>query len=251
MTELTREPLVLVIDDVELFAKELLPEMFSQMGCRVVSASNVQEGTKLAAQHAPESDDPLDLVVLDMHMPLEEAEGRIAQDAGIRFLKEYRLSDCPVVVFTAYPEFSNCVDAVKAGATAYIPKTSRKNQEGGPDDLRETCRRLLFESNEPEEVAPTKKWMQENSEELARRYNGKWVAFVSMDMKGLNTEIGDPLNGVLLIDGDSFDEVRRKVIDSSVVLGTLPPIFRVRADWVDNATEEKIEDERASIDRIE
>ena len=41
---------------------------------------------------------------------------------------------CRVIVFTAYPSYENCVNAVKAGAYAYIPKLEQPDGSGGGMD---------------------------------------------------------------------------------------------------------------------
>ena len=149
MNPTTDQPLVLVADDDQEFREELIPEALARLSVRVLTAKDVYEALSIAMKQDAQSEDLPDLIVLDMHMPLDSDTTEIAADGGIQFLRACRLAGCPVVVFTADPSYQNCVGAVQAGAAAYLPKSSHDtyegNQEGGIDHLVAICRRLLEE----------------------------------------------------------------------------------------------------------
>jgi DNA-binding NtrC family response regulator len=203
--------------------------MLEMMGWRVCLAATIKAGLEAASDHAPGSKDPLDLIILDMHLPIDEENIEIKDDGGVRFLKGYKLAPCPIVVFTAYPTFANCVAAIQAGAAAYIPKM-RIGSEGGPEDLRETCERLLREREEEmKEVPPTRKWLEKNARELMQEFGSQWVAFA--DAKKVPNEAREgnfELDGVVLLAGGSYDDVRAKVIASPAILLAQPAILKVR-----------------------
>ncbi len=147
MTESVRQPLVLVADDDQKFREEHIPKALGRINARILKAADVAEACRLAVEHGPDSDDPLELVVLDMHMPLREDAIEAEHDGGIHFLKSILDIQRPAVVFTAYASFRNCTLAIRAGASAYLPKMSQEvyegGREGGVDDLVATCKRLL------------------------------------------------------------------------------------------------------------
>jgi CheY-like chemotaxis protein len=225
-----RKPLVMIIDDVPEYREDRLPAMADGLGCRVCKAGNIQEALQLAKAHAPDSDDPLDLIVLDMHLPVDaEHATDVKNDGGVRFLHAYGLVRCPVVVYTAYPTFASCVSAILAGAIAYIPKTE-KDKEGGPDALRDTWAWLLRERDDTaERVPPTREWIDRNYQELSKNFDGKYLALVDQMRLSEEEAAGRPIvDGLVLLSGDSYEDVRNQVIASPAMLKARPIIFMVR-----------------------
>jgi CheY-like chemotaxis protein len=222
-------PLVLVVDDVPEYRERLLPGLVEILGGRICKAANVREALGVAAEHTIDSEDPIDLIILDMHLPMSAEDPNILDDAGVRFLRQYRLAHCPIVVFTAYPSFANCVAAIQAGASAYIPKVSKDN-EGGPEALCETCKRLLGNREQKEAaVPPTKEWIRRNRQRLGTEFDGKWLAFI--DQAKLTKEQAEGLSvmdGLVLLVGNSYEDVRNQVIHSPAVLTAKPTILMVR-----------------------
>jgi CheY-like chemotaxis protein len=229
MTEPVRQPYVLVADDDREFREELIPKALGELRARVLQAANVAEACFLAAKHGAGSDDPVELVVLDMHMPLHENCLDVARDGGIRTLQFFGRCTAPVVVFTAYPSFRNCVAAVRAGASAYLPKKSqsvyKEEPEGGRDDLVETCRRLLEgrpAEPPPPRTLPEPDWMQENYEWLCGQFAEKWVAFIEPD-KARAAEIEVVDRGAYgVVARDQEDALRRLLVEKAAYLGYLP-----------------------------
>ena len=229
MNEQQRKPLILVVDDVPEYRESLLPRLVEAIGCRVCKASNVQEAAIEASRHGPKSSDPLDLVILDMHLPLDAMSATVAEDdGGIQFLLGYRFYRCPVVVFTAYPSYRDCVVAMKAGATDYILKV-RVGNEGGPDALREACERILKPTQGTEDAIPTRSWIEENHQWLGARYRGKWVAFVDKALgEHAKLQVDAERDGVLLLAGDSYEDVRERIQTSPEVLRSRPSLLLVQ-----------------------
>jgi CheY-like chemotaxis protein len=240
MTTRKRKPLILIVDDVPEYRERILPALARILGCRSCTAGNVQEALRLASEHSPDSGDPVALVILDMHLLIDPDHINVVDDGGLRFLHRYKFTECPIVVFTAYPTFFNCVAAIQAGATAYIPKVKRDN-EGGPDALRETCEKLLRGADQAVEAPPTRDWIGRNHVQLTSKFNGKWVAFIpkevvkSADVPQQLTE----LDGLLLLAGDSYEGVRAKIIELPSVLKAQPIILRVRGKGAPSLEEEE------------
>jgi len=248
MTEPTRKSLVLVADDEEEW-QNLIRDSVEELNARVIVARNVQEACQLAAKHDPKSKDALDLVILDMWMPLdagpipktEEArkdKEEKEQEGGIAFLRSYRLVKCPIIVFTQWPSFANCVKAAREGAWAYVSKRELESMEWGITVLQDLCRQYLPDSSAaktaptsseerfPQSV-PSKDWLGRNYEWLRRECSGQWVALVSAtaiqdrELEKLERE------GVAVIRGDSYEAVRELVVGDHAVLGQSPEIVFV------------------------
>lgn len=233
MTEPAEQPLLLVADDDEEFREELIPTAMREINARVLKAVNVTEACRIGAEHGSGSADALELVVLDMHMPLHDGTGHVAKDGGLRFLRSVVKLRCPVVVFTAWPDFRSCVSAIRAGASAYLPKMSQdsymEGREGGIDDLVATSRRLL-EYAPPKSLAfpplPDPMWIRENYEWLCKRFGGMWVAFLDPRRAceaGIDIEGRD--HGIL--SNQTEDELRRFLTTKAPYLGYLPEVLWV------------------------
>ena len=232
------QALILVADDTPEFRERIIPKALERLNARVLLAKDVLEAFLIAMKHDVHSLDPLDLVVLDMHMPLHQGSAAIAGDAGIRFLRSCRIlpafdtTICPVVVFTAYPSWRDCVRAVQAGAAAYLPKQSQDTywgQEGGIDLLIDTCRALLTEPQEAEKCPlPLAEWMVDHYDWLRQEYRGRWVAFVAESKAQPLALAGVARDGVIVVSGDSQEELARRIALTVVELGEeIPPISLV------------------------
>jgi len=231
MTEPVSQPLALVADDDPEFREELVPKALSKIRARILIAANVADACRVAAEK------PLEIVILDMHMPLHKDTTEVAKDGGIRFLKSVITAHCPVIVFTAYPNFRNCAAAIRAGAAAYLPKKSqeayKEGREGGMDDLIAACTRLLAEDRCEEPASPSVPnlgWLKENYEWLCSRFGGKWVAFleprkadamdVDVEQRGAYGVLANP----------SEDELRKTLAKKAVYLGYLPEVLWVPSE---------------------
>ncbi len=99
---------ILIIDD-EASLRQTLARILQRVGYEVTTAANGQEGLALIAEHS------FDLVYSDIRMP---------DMSGLELLKVVRekFPDLPVVLFTAQPDLSSAVDAVRSGAVDYLMK---------------------------------------------------------------------------------------------------------------------------------
>ncbi len=231
MTDPARSPRILVADDDDEFREEIIPKALERIGAQIIRAKDVLEACLAVAEHVGPRRS-LDVVVLDMHMPLHKGTKKIEDDAGIRFLRSYGLVTCPVVVFTAYPSYQNCVLATQAGAAAYLPKAiqdSFHGPEGGVDKLVDTCRRLLLEPQaEVTRVPPGKDWLQENHAWLAETFGGQWVAFVDAAKGRVAGLAGEQRGEVLIVSAPSKEELARLVIAKIALLNEIPKLAFVQ-----------------------
>jgi CheY-like chemotaxis protein len=232
MNDVTVQPLILIADDDEEFRERAIPQAMARLTTREpLKAKNVEEACLLAAEHDDASAEPLDLIILDMHMPLDENTITPAKDAGIRFLRGNQLTLRPVIVFTAYPSYGNCVLAMQAGAAAYLPKKERdtyEGTEGGIDQLVETCRRLLTKA-EPGKThhVPDEAWLGENYEWLCQEFADRWVAFVPSEKASTLGITGTERAGLTIISDESRENLVRVVAKNLPRLGEIPLIVFV------------------------
>jgi CheY-like chemotaxis protein len=231
MNQVSDQPLVLVADDAPEFRETTIPDALRRLNAIVLKAKDVREACLLAAEHDAHSEDPLDLIVLDMHMPLHEGVTTPAEDAGIQFLRSHELTECPVIVFTAYPSHRDCVRAVQAGAAAYLPKKRQDaygGPEGGVDQLVATCRQLLAKPQAEEtHVPPDARWLEDNYAWLCGQFGDRFVAFVPAQEAKLAGINGMEREGLSVVGGESKRELVRLIAGKLPLLKAIPPIVFV------------------------
>jgi CheY-like chemotaxis protein/predicted nucleotide-binding protein len=105
---------VLWIDDDRELVKASLP-VFQRHGFDVISASTLSRALTILRRESR----ALDGVLLDVRLG--------AGENGIEFLAEIKdkYPHLRVVIFTAYPDYGDHVDAVEAGATLYLQKVRK------------------------------------------------------------------------------------------------------------------------------
>lgn len=111
---------ILIIDD-EAALRHTLVRILQREGLQVTSAASGQEGLAYLAQQT------FDLVYLDIRMP---------DMTGLEILKivHTRYPDLPVVLFTAQPDMSSMLEALRQGASDYLLKPLQPN-----DFIERTC----------------------------------------------------------------------------------------------------------------
>lgn len=125
---------ILIIDDQENL-RRLLKEYFSELGYRVLTAKDGQEGLFVARYENP------DLILLDIMMPKLD---------GYQFLEAFRKeSKAPVIVLTAKTEESDTIQGLELGADDYVVKPFRMRELAAR--VRVALRRLNPDA-EPEEI---------------------------------------------------------------------------------------------------
>lgn len=114
---------ILIIDD-ELILRQTLARILQQAGFEATTAENGEQGLAFL------STTNFDLVYLDIRMP---------GLAGLEVLKLIHASypKTPVILFTAQPDLSSAVEAVRLGATDYLLKPLK------PDVIIERTKAIL------------------------------------------------------------------------------------------------------------
>jgi excisionase family DNA binding protein len=107
-----RQPTVLVVDDEAAFVK-LMGQIIAPLGCQMIAAKTGRAGLEIAAAQ------PVDLVLLDLHMPEMDGASFIAQ-----FRERYQ--DTPVIIVTGYPEGELMAAAMRHGPLMLLKKPAQK-----------------------------------------------------------------------------------------------------------------------------
>lgn len=113
---------ILIVDDMG-FLREHLRKMLGELGYEnTVTAKDGNEALLLLKRHS-RGDNPISLVLLDIHMPVKD---------GLEALKEIRqtkeLLKVPVIMITTEAERSKIIEAVTSGANQYLIKPVDKDK---------------------------------------------------------------------------------------------------------------------------
>jgi ActR/RegA family two-component response regulator len=225
MPEILEGPLVLIIDDDEEFRDDIGPAFVRQrLKGRVITAKDVKSGINYLNTHDAHGEDPIDLAIVDMHMPRSEDSIDTDERAGILYLGftlRYMKSHCATVIFTAYPTYENCVEAVKNGAYDYIPKMTESGEKSNLDLLEAACNKALSPREDPKHEVPSSDWLARNYKWLCDQYGGKCVVLVAEEqakaaglISGKSEKVRD---GLFVIFGDSYPDVRQQINVNSVL----------------------------------
>lgn len=101
-------PSILVVDDDDAFRVRLVRAL-AQRGFDVRSASEPREAVQLARAESPE------FAVVDLRMP---------NGSGLELVRDLKAIDAQtnVVVLTGYGSIASAIEAIRLGATHYLPK---------------------------------------------------------------------------------------------------------------------------------
>jgi len=102
-------PNILVVDD-DPATQDLLREILSEEGCRVVTSGSGEEALAVGERES------FDLIISDLNLG--------PQLDGLDVLRSYKSShpESEVILITAFGSLENAIEAVKAGAFDYISK---------------------------------------------------------------------------------------------------------------------------------
>lgn len=170
------KPKVLIVDD-EANVRVSLRRELSVLDCEVLEAGTPDEAKGLLTHHLHE----IRVVILDLRLvATEEKEG---DESGLRFFKEQLVSseaclDCrrrlftpSVIILTAWPNVLSCRAAFLAGALDYLDKND--------DNVWEVLVRRVSQALEHpmgKTLTEARKWAEDHSDELLRKYSGQTVA---------------------------------------------------------------------------
>jgi two-component system response regulator RegA len=125
-------PSILVVDDDRVL-RERLARALSDRGYEVRTAASYDEALRLASEEPPE------MAVVDLRIP---------GGSGLDVLRQLKQLDAAtkVVVLTGYGSIATAIEAVRSGATHYVPK---------PADADEILAAFSRDEVRPEEPLPS------------------------------------------------------------------------------------------------
>ena len=137
----------------------------------------------------PYSDDHLQVLVTDMVMGDK-------QDEGIEVV-EYFANKLPItIVLTGYPNYPNCVRAMRAGAWDYIEKEPGDGADAYGRLLDSMAKAYEYYRQYPDrsKTNPDNEWVHSHLDELVDKYPGQLVAVLYNRVVASGTEFTDLLN---------------------------------------------------------
>ena len=220
----TVETQILCVEDTPEHAKTI-QEKLEKLPARIAVARTGDEAFDLLLKASR----PYNIVILDMRVPPgidSDPKLNWGLDVLIQQQKYYNLlpAETPVVVFTQHATFANCVACMKAGAYDYIPKVDPITGESNLGHLFAVCQELL-KKTEDSEVD----WLTTHEAELAKASGRPYVALVS-ERSARNAGLEGPIVADrMLIEGDSIEAVRRKLLEYPALRRERPTVVRVRS----------------------
>lgn len=157
------EPLLLIIEDDEAFARTL-SRSFERRGYRVLGAASQEEAAALLAYHSP------GYAVVDLKL-----KGNSSGLACVQLLHEHD-PDMLIVVLTGFASIATAVEAIKLGAVQYLAKPSDADDieaafghVAGSTDVEVTNRSTSIKTLEWERIHAVLAETDFNISEAARR----------------------------------------------------------------------------------
>lgn len=205
-----RKKVALIVDDDPEFRKihgpATLGEIFGEQDVEIRTASAATSAIRIFLD-LQKNRQELVFAIVDMHMPPEGQTSSVLPEAGIFLLNvlKDRFSfspNCRAVVYTAYPNFENCVKAINAGADDYIPKFhGDPDIPQGPEHLIKRCKALL--DTEPKQIPPPL-WVKHNREWVQDTFEGKWVAIMKAETGKRCGLKGESRDGMMIISDNDY-----------------------------------------------
>jgi two-component system, cell cycle response regulator DivK len=122
---MTREPLVLVVDDFQ-DNREMYAEYLAFSGFRVIQAANGKEALDQAFANRP------DIIIMDLSLPVMDG-----WEATRRLKADQRTNAIPVVALTGHAMQGHSKGAIEAGCDSFVAKPCL------PDQLVAEIRKML------------------------------------------------------------------------------------------------------------
>ena len=157
------EPLLLIIEDDEAFARTL-SRSFERRGYRVLVASGYEEAVAVLQEHTP------GYAVVDLKL-----KGNTSGLSCVQLLHEHE-PDMLIVVLTGFASIATAVEAIKLGAVQYLAKPSDADDiqaafghVAGSTDIEVTNRSTSIKTLEWEKIHAVLAETDFNISEAARR----------------------------------------------------------------------------------
>ena len=178
---------ILVIDDEENVLKQIVNFLKSSNPPPGETFEVEGETDHQAALDSLQKLDPtktyFHVIVTDMRMGVQDEE-------GLEILNQLTEKSPITIVLTAFASIPNCVESMRAGAWDYL----EKNPEDESDPYENLLRSIKKAYKErlknpyPERMHPDAKWVNDNMDELLKKYGGKVVAVLDQAVVDSDSE---------------------------------------------------------------
>jgi DNA-binding response OmpR family regulator len=168
---------ILIIDD-EAALRQTLTRILQRTGLQVTSAASGKEGLDYLAQQS------FDLVYLDIRMP---------DMNGMEVLKIVHAShpELPVVLFTAQPDLSSALEALRQGASDYLLKPLQ------PNDIVERTRAILAR----------------RQTELRKQEIQEQIETLRAELRSLTSDVSPPTQPIPFASGERYLKRGKLILD--------------------------------------
>lgn len=232
---------VLIVEDDESW-QNTLRELLKPLNVGLEIAPDLAKGLEISEKHSSGSEEPIKLVILDMRFPTSTGD-KIDERNGLNFLNIDNLYDfldrsTPVIIFTAFEDYDDCVSAIKSGAYYYLPKKDPKGIKNNSQRLLDMCRMLLFPEKEEgmeldKKGSPNQEWFDEHHLEIRNKYPGKYVVFLPVEIAAARDEPSisfQELKGFRILASGSYETLRRYIFGHPPVRELMPIIVYVEGE---------------------
>lgn len=214
---------VLVVENRSDVLKEIVRGL-TDRGWRVDAAMSGDEAFDLILDSST-IDDPYRLVTLDLRVPQVKGEEH-DPSFGIEVLldqqRTYKLfqPDTPIIVFTAFSSFEDCVKCIKAGAYGYVSKGIPPSLEDRiPVDEPWDSFGELFKHCEEALAKPassglikSQEWMEINRDFVFDKFNEQFMALVPSELAKSAELSGFSRDGFVVIADHDYNRVRWEIL---------------------------------------
>jgi CheY-like chemotaxis protein len=222
-------PRILVVED-EPKECEALVLLLERLPARVEFAQTGNDAVdRLLATDAGK--DPYRLIILDMWVPRASGHA-VDEELGMKIFIDLQYDydlipyEVPIIVFTGHPSYDHCVKCIGAGAVGYIPKVDLETGNENVQKLFELCRKHLSPPSERlHSWLP--RWVHANLRELVASYGGKVVGVVSEEAVKQAGLSGIPVDGCVLLPGESAGDVRLHILKDPILRWHRIPIIAI------------------------
>jgi len=212
-----QHPMTVLLAEDDTDVRDALKKEFEQSGFKALEADSIGNALARLREHK------IDAIILDMKMP--EDTGTSDEAAGVRVLRAashfgLARTTMPILVFTGYESYANCVGAMRAGAYDYIPKGIV-----GVNTVRELvrrCREAIEQCQRPPEPVD-EEWLVRNYDSLSRQFGGKRIAVLPL-AEANDAELLESveMDGCMVIASETFEELRDKLMRNPAVRDSSP-----------------------------
>lgn len=168
------EKQVLIIEDDEGMRKQLkrVFEVYEdeKLKFKVTTAKDVKEAEECLKRKG------FDVAIIDMKLPESPTSG---VEIVTKSMEDFRLHSPMIlpIIYTAYPSYETCVNAMRSGAWDYIDKNSVDSMNKLLQSVKEGLERRYSS-----ETGPDTSWLETHLPEFKKKYGDRFIALIGEEV---------------------------------------------------------------------